>query len=263
MGNFYPKLPFFLLKELMKHLLFLILISTFAQSQEIRVLLNASTDGDYLSQMMQFGMHSQASYNLDTIVGEKDLLDTPPPNGFGVFNLMFFQDSIQDTRVFSNADYIPLSSEKVYHEHWVRLWIESITNEVEIKWTIPEYGIDSLRIVDEAGGIVYDIDMLQENSLIIDLDERPVYTWNFKIQAWYDPTELSVATETPEFIEVLDNEIVSTNGSFDLEIYDLKGAKINIHSNSDRVNLEYLSDGYYILKITKDLKSHSVQFIKY
>lgn len=243
--------------------LFLVLIASNLFAQQINVSLNCRSDKGYLSQMLQFGMHSEATFNLDTAIGENDLLDTPPPNDYGVFNLMFFQDSIQNLRVYSNSDYIPLASEKTYHEHWFKLWVEPITEETKISWSIPSDGIDSIRLVDEAGGIVYDVNMLEQDSLIIDHNERPVYTLNFMLKVWYNPNSTSINTKELNELSITNNIIDLDSYSSQISIYDLTGALIESRKVKSRYyDLSFLDSNVYFLLIRNENKTHRITFIR-
>ena len=243
--------------------LFIILLASNLLSQQINVSLNARSDKGYLSQMLQFGMHPEATFNLDTAIGEKDLLDTPPPNDYGVFNLMFFQDSVQDLRVYSNSDYIPLIFERTYHEHWFKLWVEPITEETKISWSIPTDGIDSIRLVDEAGGIVYDINMLEQDSLIIDHNERPVYTLNFMLKVWYNAKTNHVKASKESDLIITDNILDLKSNISNIEVFDLKGSKVeSLQVKSRYYDLSYLKPNVYFIVVQNENKTHRITFIR-
>ena len=250
----------------MKHLLLLILFSniTFASGIEIRI--GAETDKGAKSENLRVGYNSEATYSIDNELNEYEAFDAPPVNDYGVFNLTFFQDSTQNAIVYSKNDFIPKQDNPFYHEHWIKYWMESNVSKTTISWTLPEEGIDSIYIVDEAGGVAFNVNMMENDSFTIDHDERPVYQWDFQIRVWYNPNITSIIEEenfsfNNKIVSILEFDSKYFGRRF--KIYNLLGNVVDEGIiSSNYYNLNHISDGAYFIVLENENGRLVNKFIK-
>ena len=218
----------------------------FSQSSLIK--LNLKTDDGFIANLT-FGVHQNATYSLDTNLGEVDLPSTPKsPNDYGIDALAVFIDSVYNIDRWSRLDLIPIPDSQIMHKHDFRIWLEG-GKKFTITWEIVGDNIDSAFIKDEVNGSFINIDLFNDDEYY--WNNENVTTLNLDLIVWYNGSSNSVKLINNHF-KIYPNptrENIFIDKNFEKgEIYSINGKKIKDFS-SKNVNISEFKTGTYFIRL--------------
>lgn len=211
----------------------------------VSINLNFETkNGSRFNNIIKFGINNNATDGYDAHLKENDIPGHPPGN---LHAFMKFYDDNQQSNINSYIDYRAIPEKDTFHiRYLVSVRFES-NDTLIIKWNNIS-NIQTATFLDKFNGMFYKIDMLMQDSIMIDnsaFDE-------FYIDIYYDKFTTVVENNLDEidflfhpnpFYDKL--QLSNNNMIKKLEIYDNSGRL----ASEDLNKVNNLKNGIYFVKI--------------
>lgn len=230
-------------------LIIIFTISVFSQNSYIK--LSFETDEGDKGSELTFGVHKDATFNLDNELGEFPTINAPPPAGYYIFTLLYFIDSVtynQPEAMWGNLDLIPIPQDNYNHTHNFRVWLDG-GRKFTITWDIVGDNIDSAKIQDINGGQFINIDLMNQESYY--WNNENVSTLDLRLVVWYNNSISSVKKIEDEIniFPIPSNYFIYVDYDFERgELYDNNGKKLKDFYDKN-VNTSELTSGVYFIRL--------------
>ncbi|MFH1051320.1 MAG: T9SS type A sorting domain-containing protein [bacterium] len=117
------------------------------------------------SKDLLFGIHKDATNNVDTALGERMLPEMPPPGD--IYVIFFITDSSDMKRYQSYVDFRPIPEETQFLKYY-RFKVENLSTSYTISWSKIGNYIDSAFVRDIVNGSYVNVDMKAQESFYVE-----------------------------------------------------------------------------------------------
>ncbi len=255
----------------MKRIALLILVVAFSSVNlyaldSLGVNLRFETDTEDTYNKLVFGLHRDATHNIDKALGEIKAPEFPPPDD--LYATFLVRDSTADSVFWSYYDFRPFANVKRFARYY-RFLLFNISSSYDIKWdSLPRSIVDSAFVQDLFSGQYFKVDMLENNTARVDnfsLDQ-------FEIVVYFNVEPNGKRDEVKDGYALYPNpansllRIRSEEESFEYSVYNALGErKLSGFCEGSETTLDAseLASGCYFVVISKHgclLKT--LQFVK-
>ena len=233
----------------------------------LSVSLKLKTELSNTFEKLQFGIHKDATVQIDDALGEKRLPPFPPPSG--LYSVFKIYDSTTQVIEWSYINFMPIpknNKDSVTYKFEVFNTTETLT----IEWRPLSDLVDSAVIMDDYTGNLVHINLKDSLSAVIENSAIK----KFKILAWYKvPVSVEDNFSKDDLaISIFPNpisdyfEVKTKNSNFKYNIINQLGEIVlngAISYYSGKISVKYLNEGAYFLIIyLPDNRILVRQFIK-
>lgn len=231
-----------------------------------------TTYGSKTFERLYCGIANNATYGVDTALGEDDL---PPAAPSGLYAYFYFVDTTLGERVMSYKNFQPIPTKNQEYREF-RFEVSDIALWLDLEWNNLGDEIDSARLMDGYDSFdLFDIDMKKQTSYHLD---NPSCT-RFLVRIWYHVVQDTTAVnevDNNESLEIFPNpteDFIKIKGKSNIvrfKIYDFLGNIVKTndgndahYSNSGEIETNGLMRGLYFVELYDDLGNKYIKkFIK-
>lgn len=248
------------------------LLSLFANAMDsVSVNLSFQDDNGLSSHDLLVGVHKDATNTIDTILGERTLPESPPPND--MYSILFIIDSADNmTRYQSYVDFKEIANDDTFVRYY-RFKLFNLITSYTISWSAIGDYIDSAFVRDIANGSLVNVDMKSKQNVWIEnygMDQ-------FNVIIYYNKNTVSVneklSNNVKEVIEIYPNPIVDElhflveSGFSRYQITNSLGFGLSegiVETGRNRIDMSNYPAGLYFLSVIDEQgKLYNKKFIKY
>jgi|GEM_PF-3659753 len=216
------------------------------------------------------GIHKDATHNVDTALGERQLFEAPPPDG--IYAVLFITDSSDMSRYYSYIDFRPIPEEDVFVRYY-RFKLFNLISSYTINWSKIGGYVDSAFIKDIATGNLLNVDMKAQESYVVEnygMDQfNVVIYYNKNLVAVNENVENNVKENIDVYPNPVLNELkfICNENIRKYKIFNSAGLEMNrgeVNEAVNRLEVGSYSPGLYLLML-EDNKGELLvkKFIKY
>jgi Secretion system C-terminal sorting domain len=237
----------------MKNLINILIISLLGFLQtfalvEIPIKVVDEKGGTFLNSPLMIGISEDASYGIDTELGELELFPGKPPGEINLCALKIEQlDQTSGLKLWSNKDLRPQTNEdKQYQKYLIKLYY--FQKDLRMNFSFDENNIDSIKVTDIQDGIFLSENITDAKTFFY--DNENLRDIEFFIHVWYNFKVKSINDNySDKEIKYNNSLLVSTKFMSELIIYNINGLPVHNNRNTvKKIDLSSLRAGIYFLR---------------
>ncbi|MFP4544630.1 MAG: T9SS type A sorting domain-containing protein [Candidatus Kapaibacterium sp.] len=229
----------------------------------VTIFLNMRNNEGYTYTPIEFGLHKDATYDIDEDLGEKEYVAFPDPdNNYGA--LYIFEEDSSSIK-YMLKDYRPYEDLPFYKLYNLQI-NPGLGDSVFIRWSKLPDGLDSAKFTDAYGGNVTSFDMKQKDTIALFI---PGSFYQYQIHLYFG-TINSKRDKNQDDILLFPNPaedhitINYGNNLFYFNIYSAVSGEVlkGMAMSEQEIDISAIAPGYYFIKLTP-LYGGTVKYLKF